>query len=765
MSKSTAVFPKEPPLYVIPCEVEDATDVSQIKFKWRETLIKCLVRQAHDSAAFAVKIDKVIRITNPSKGVFFIEPEYGNIEGFSHVTFNVFVHPEKAKDYLKRDPKGTTPFLVEVKVEVDPLNMGLLSGALPPLIATTVNKATKKPQVSGKARIGIQIPPPWIWSSELPTPQSKMTVNSAEGSGSRCSINLLQYNKQAEKYEAGNEELEIVPTKNNHKVQFEPAQIDASGFSLRTKRVIIGSRLIDARDSLEKAGEIAISRKTKNKPPAGNQPMKVFVDYQPSPSATISVKFFVKGQEKPLGVYEHLEVNGERVQIIFPKLPPDIEGRIVWKVTGSGRVLESGSGFQTEEMITPLASVKAPNGEERLGATIDIVRGPLTEAHSPIYLDAETPYQYKLKVRTQGDKTILRADGEDALWVDGEVECNNPEVDTTALTSRLIFKVEGPNADWLHIGPLEMTEQSTKSAPVRAQRPSPNARLLEGGPMVAVITQGPLTLRGSVQLRLELLPAKQERCQALLREFNQYQDREQAVISNFYQRQHATIKLSEKLEEQLKQLYPLKTQAVAAYKELWWASIWLVQSENLHKYPLWLLNAVAGMGTVLAGLSTPLKVAGASTLLNGLFAVIEDTLKDSSFYQSTFGRVVVWRLRLAQQAAQRFVEAAKGLEGGRDSLIQTWLTLEPAYRTYLSDLKMTNQTLSTMHYQYEQQLWQLRLECGYNDLHLLRSSPESFEDKIQLYRKQPAYEWAVSHLYQAGPGGIFGSLGFSRQAY
>ena len=493
---------KEPPLYTIPCDIQDPPDLSRIE--WRETPVKCLVRQMHGAAGFAVKIDKVVdEIKNPSKGVFSIKPPKGIIEGFSHVTFTVQVDAKKTKAYLKREYH---PFLIEVKVEVDPLNMGLLGGALPPLIATAVNKATKKPQVIGKTRIGIEFPPPLIWIPETPAVRAearKTSISSAEASGTRCNVNLLQYNKQAEKYEPGNEELEITLTKNEHKVQFEIAQIDASGFYLKTKRVIIGSRLIDAKDSFEKAGEIAIARKKTNKPPAGNQPMKVLVDYQPIPSATISAKIFVNEREAPIGSYEALTVSGERVQIRCPKLSREMHGRVVWKVTGPGRVSEQGSGFHTEETTIALTPVIPLNGTECLGATIDIVDNPLTEADSPIDLETEAP-EYKLNLRTQDERTTVYADGEDILWVHGQVQCNKAEVDTAALTSALVFEVAGPNAEWLLLDSSQSrTVDGFKVLPVRARAPSEDAELLpDGATVTASTTIQNSPISGSVMLSL-----------------------------------------------------------------------------------------------------------------------------------------------------------------------------------------------------------------------------------------------------------------------
>jgi hypothetical protein len=116
--------------------------------------------------------------------------------------------------------------------------------------------------------------------------------------------------------------------------------------------------------------------------------------------------------------------------------------------------------------------------------------------------EEKEPKEYELDVRTQDDRTSLNIDGEDLLWVYGQVRCNKPETNTEAMTAGLTFIPQGPDAKWLQIGASQKIN-GFKTVPVRAWPPLENAQLAEGKVIVAVsaIIEG-YPISGSVQLEL-----------------------------------------------------------------------------------------------------------------------------------------------------------------------------------------------------------------------------------------------------------------------
>jgi hypothetical protein len=95
--------------------------------------------------------------------------------------------------------------------------------------------------------------------------------------------------------------------------------------------------------------------------------------------------------------------------------------------------------------------------------------------------------QYTLDIRTDGGRETLLVGGMDVLWIYGRVTCNKPSVDTGSLTRALEFAPEGPNQQWLVVGPFEMRD-GCKAVPVRARAPSEDAQLAEGSDAVHVAT-------------------------------------------------------------------------------------------------------------------------------------------------------------------------------------------------------------------------------------------------------------------------------------
>jgi hypothetical protein len=111
--------------------------------------------------------------------------------------------------------------------------------------------------------------------------------------------------------------------------------------------------------------------------------------------------------------------------------------------------------------------------------------------------------EYTLDVRTQDLRTTLTADGEDVLWIYGQVRCNKPEIDVGALTSALTFDSQGSNASWLRLEELQMVS-GFKAARARAWPPTADAQLEQGSPTVIVTTViDGNQVSGSVQLDLE----------------------------------------------------------------------------------------------------------------------------------------------------------------------------------------------------------------------------------------------------------------------
>ena len=47
--------------------------------------------------------------------------------------------------------------------------------------------------------------------------------------------------------------------------------------------------------------------------------------------------------------------------------------------------------------------------------------------------------QYYFDIRTQGGRGTLAADGQDSLWIYGEVRCTDPEIDCSGLTGGIGF--------------------------------------------------------------------------------------------------------------------------------------------------------------------------------------------------------------------------------------------------------------------------------------------------------------------------------------
>jgi hypothetical protein len=117
--------------------------------------------------------------------------------------------------------------------------------------------------------------------------------------------------------------------------------------------------------------------------------------------------------------------------------------------------------------------------------------------------EAEKPKQYTLDIRTQDQRTTLIADGEDIVWIYGQVLCDDPNIDTGTITRGLSFAADGPNASWLVLGEPEMVG-GFKVTMVRAWPPTEEAVLEDDGAMVvASASIEGNQVGGPVQLTLE----------------------------------------------------------------------------------------------------------------------------------------------------------------------------------------------------------------------------------------------------------------------
>jgi hypothetical protein len=116
--------------------------------------------------------------------------------------------------------------------------------------------------------------------------------------------------------------------------------------------------------------------------------------------------------------------------------------------------------------------------------------------------DQDKEVKYYLDIRTENQRTQLATDGKDQLWIFGQVQCTDPEVDAGSLTGALSFIAGGPDSAWLVLGPPTMTG-GYKAVLVRAQQPAPEADLAEGSAFVRVgVTMEGKVVSGEVQLSL-----------------------------------------------------------------------------------------------------------------------------------------------------------------------------------------------------------------------------------------------------------------------
>jgi hypothetical protein len=95
--------------------------------------------------------------------------------------------------------------------------------------------------------------------------------------------------------------------------------------------------------------------------------------------------------------------------------------------------------------------------------------------------------KYTLDVRTEGHRTRLVTNGEDRLWIYGQVRCSESEINTESLTRGLSFNTQGLDAEWLVLGEPRLS-RGFKAVQVRARPPTEEATLKSFKALVVVST-------------------------------------------------------------------------------------------------------------------------------------------------------------------------------------------------------------------------------------------------------------------------------------
>jgi hypothetical protein len=122
---------------------------------------------------------------------------------------------------------------------------------------------------------------------------------------------------------------------------------------------------------------------------------------------TLSVAVYLAGDDEPLAPAVDVTVNGERVKVFCPNLPPDLNAELRWHVEWPESVPTSTRNFRLTEEEDPLGGpVKSPkDGKDCLGTELIIVDNPCSDADPPLTLDVEAP-TYKLKFEWGVEKSV-----------------------------------------------------------------------------------------------------------------------------------------------------------------------------------------------------------------------------------------------------------------------------------------------------------------------------------------------------------------------
>jgi len=115
----------------------------------------------------------------------------------------------------------------------------------------------------------------------------------------------------------------------------------------------------------------------------------------------------------------------------------------------------------------------------------------------------EAPPNFTLNIRTDGGRTLIKADDLDELRIDATVICDKPEIDTSGMAGSITFTPGGPAEDWLKLGEAS-SSGSRASVDVKATPPTPESELADPGASITVrLTLGRAVFSGVVHLTVE----------------------------------------------------------------------------------------------------------------------------------------------------------------------------------------------------------------------------------------------------------------------
>lgn len=126
--------------------------------------------------------------------------------------------------------------------------------------------------------------------------------------------------------------------------------------------------------------------------------------------------------------------------------------------------------------------------------------------------EPEDNTHYTLDVRTEGERTTLAADGDDRIWVYGQLSCDKPAVDCAALTRALSFTFGGAQAGWMSIKSEQFTD-GFKAVQLVATPPTPETEVPPDATVVVTVSgrtadgdqvQVPVNLRLEEGLKMEV---------------------------------------------------------------------------------------------------------------------------------------------------------------------------------------------------------------------------------------------------------------------
>lgn len=129
--------------------------------------------------------------------------------------------------------------------------------------------------------------------------------------------------------------------------------------------------------------------------------------------------------------------------------------------------------------------------------------------------EPEDDTHYTLDVRTEEERTKLAADGEDRLWVYGQLTCDKPAVDTASLTRALAFQFGGPQASWMSIK-NEQFANGFKAVQIVCTPPTPETEIPEDASVTVTVSgrtadgdtvEVPVTIQlgGGLKMEVEIL--------------------------------------------------------------------------------------------------------------------------------------------------------------------------------------------------------------------------------------------------------------------